>query len=286
MLSEEFWPSATNTVAAMRRWPGSQEPTHTGFQVNLGAQTPFFKVLSADPARMRRFSVAMEDLSTGEGFEASHLATGYDWSRIAGSAEHPGVVVDMGGSLGFACAAIAQKTQGIRFVVQDLPHVVAGDPAAGLPENVRGRIEFMPADFFAEQKLKGADVYLIRWCMHNWSDQYALKILRGLVPAMKKGARVVINDGVLPEPKPLGPSWRSAADAEVKEGEQEVDAEWAEEKSMRTMDLIVMSALNAREREIDEWKALFKEADERFIWKGAWQPDGCRMWIIEAEWAG
>lgn len=270
----------------MRRWPASQEPTHTGFQVDLGEEKPFFKVLGADKTRMKRFSTAMEDLSTGEGFEVAHLARGYDWARIAGSAEAPGVVVDLGGGTGFTCAAIAQECEGVRFVVQDLSHVLAGTPGANLPEDVRSRIEFMPADFFAEQKVHGADVYLIRWCMHNWSDRYALKILRALVPALEKGARVIVNDGVLPELKPLGPSWRSAADAELEEGEEEVDAEWAEEKGIRTMDLIVMSALNAREREIDEWKALFKEADERFIWKGAWQPEGCRMWIIEAEWAG
>ncbi|GAB7347283.1 hypothetical protein MBLNU459_g3369t1 [Dothideomycetes sp. NU459] len=290
MLSEEFWPSATKAVEAMRRWPGSQEPTHTGFQVDLGAEKPFFKILSADPARMKRFSVAMEDLSTGEGFEASHLATGYDWGRIARTADaavEPALVVDVGGSLGFACAAIAQRWDGIRFVVQDVPHVVAAANAKqSLPAAVRDRIDFMAHDFFAEQPVRGADVYLIRWCMHNWSDQYALRILRGLVPALKKGARVVINDGVLPEPKPPGPSWRSGADAETREAEDDVDADWAEEKSMRTMDLVMLSALNAREREVDEWEALFKEADERFIWKGASRPDGCKMWIIEAEWAG
>jgi hypothetical protein len=35
--------------------------------------------------------------------------------------------------------------------------------------------------------------------MHNRSDAYAIKILQVLIPALKPGARVLINDGVLHE---------------------------------------------------------------------------------------
>ena len=31
-----------------------------------------------------------------------------------------------------------------------------------------------------------------------------MKILRALIPALKKGARIVINDGTLPEPGTVG----------------------------------------------------------------------------------
>ena len=292
MILEEFWPGATRVVEAMEKWPGSEEPVHTGLSVANGETKHLFTVLGADKARMERFGRAMASLSAGEGFEIGHLVTGYDWKQFEGQ---QGTVVDVGGSLGFASVALAEAYPGLKFVVQDLEKVYAGsDPQSKLPESVKGQIEFMAQDFFVENKVKGADVYLIRWCLHNWSDKYAIKILRALVPALKKGARIVVNDGVSPEPKGLGESWKDSKEltqdvAEGKETEaavEEVNANWMGEKSMRGMDLIMLQGLNAKERDVDEWKELFRQADERFVWKGAWQPDGCRMWIIEAEWAG
>lgn len=290
LLSEDIWGPACDTVSAMIEWPHSQDPTHTGFQKNLGEKKHFFEILSADQERMKRFSLGMEDLSTGGGFEAQHLASGYNWSQF-GSPSSPGRVVDVGGSLGFASAAIAAKHDNISFTVQDLPHVLANDPGADLPANVRDRIEFMPHNFFEEQPVRGADAYLFRWCMHNWSDEQALKILRALVPAMKRGARVIINDSILPEPNTLGPSWRDRMEVkgkkdELEEEEEEINAEWEEEKSIRTIDLVMLSVLNAKERDIDGWKALFREASEGFVWMSAQKPDGCKMWIIEVAWEG
>jgi len=58
----------------------------------------------------------------------------------------------------------------------------------------------MAHDFLTEQPVKNADVYFFRWIFHNWSDKYSIQILRALIPALKPGARVVINDNVLPEP--------------------------------------------------------------------------------------
>jgi len=72
-------------------------------------------------------------------------------------------------------------------------------------------------------------------------------MLRQLIPALKKGARVVINDHCLREPGEEG-AW--------------------DEKIMRTMDLVMLSLLNAREREEGAFRALFEEVDERFRFVG------------------
>ena len=65
----------------------------------------------------------------------------------------------------------------------------------------------MAHDFLSEQPIKNADVYLFRWIFHNWSDMYCIRILRNLIPALKGGAIILINDNVLPEPGTLG-SWQ------------------------------------------------------------------------------
>jgi hypothetical protein len=36
--------------------------------------------------------------------------------------------------------------------------------------------------------------------MHNHSDKYAKNMLQQLIPSLKKGAKIVINDHCLPEP--------------------------------------------------------------------------------------
>lgn len=90
-------------------------------------------------------------------------------------------------------------------------------------------------------------------------------MLRQLIPALKRGARVVINDHVL-----RGVGEESLYD----------------ERIMRTMDLVMLSLLNARERTEAEFEALFGEADGRFAFRGARRVEGCRMSVVEAVWEG
>lgn len=170
----------------------------------------------------------------------------------------------MGGSHGFASIAIAEAFPALNFVVQDLPLVVSSRSRT-LTSSLESRITFMPHDFFTPQPVLHADVYFFRWIFHNWSDSYSIRILRNLIPALKPGARIVINDNVLPQPGTL--------------------AHWKEER-IRSMDLTMLELQNARERELKDWEALFKEADERFEWNGGKRPEGSTLWILEAVWRG
>ena len=100
-------------------------------------------------------------------------------------------------------AHLAKEFHGLRFTVQDLAHSL-GDSGASLAPEIRDRVEFMVHDFLTPQPVHGADVYLFRWIFHNWSDLYCIRILKNLVPALKKGALIVVNDNVLPEPGTMG----------------------------------------------------------------------------------
>lgn len=52
----------------------------------------------------------------------------------------------------------------------------------------------------------------------------------------------------------------------------------------RAMDLNMLSILNARERDADEWESLFAEADPRFEFQDVKRPNGSNLAIIEAIW--
>lgn len=52
------------------------------------------------------------------------------------------------------------------------------------------------------------------------------------------------------------------------------------------MDMLMLTLCNARERDSDDWKMLFKQADERFHFVGAFVPEGSSLAIIEARWQG
>lgn len=67
----------------------------------------------------------------------------------------------------------------------------------------------MKYDFFTPQVVN-ADVYLYRWIFHNWQAEESIRILRAAIPALKPGARILINDGCLPAPG-TGHGWEEKA---------------------------------------------------------------------------
>lgn len=108
-------------------------------------------------------------------------------------------LVDVGGSHGNAAIKLAEKHPQLTCIVQDLPKVIEGVEAQ-LPAHLKGRVRYMAHDFWTEQSVKGADIYFFRWVFHDWADEYAVKILKQTIPALKPGARIVINDTCVPPP--------------------------------------------------------------------------------------
>lgn len=95
---------------------------------------------------------------------------------------------------------MAAKFPSLSFIVQDLEPVVRAAEKQPQAVELADRVKFQTHDFLTEQPVHGADVYFFRWILHNWSDKYCVKILRNLIPALKPGAKIVLNDNVLPKP--------------------------------------------------------------------------------------
>ena len=122
-----------------------------------------------------------------------HVIEAFDWSSIT-----DGTVVDIGGSNGATMAALSERYPSLHCIVQDLSSTVARRPPLSLHR--KDGVSFMAHDFFHEQPCKQADVYFFRLVLHDWSDEHATQILRALIPALKPGCHILLNEWCLPEP--------------------------------------------------------------------------------------
>ena len=198
-IAEEFWPSLARTVDATEKWPASEEPNESGYSVAYGTDENPFDIIKKDPKRQQQFIDAMSYSHLHQSYNMKHLLDNYDFGAIG---PHP-TVVDVGGSHAQVSIAIAQRFPNVKCVVQDLPDTIAGMPEH-VPAELQERVTGLAHDFLQPNPTPGADVYLLRWILHDWSDKYSVKILQNLIPALKKGAKIVINDICVPQPGVLG----------------------------------------------------------------------------------
>ena len=129
-----------------------------------------------------------------------------------------------------------------------------------VPDNLKSRISFQAQDILEPNTLHGADVYLLRSILHDWSDKYAILILKNLVPALKDGARILIADFIMPE-QGKGPNWV--------------------ERLSTTKSMQMMTVVNAKERTEEDWADIVRRADQRFELKAMVTPSGAAMAVIE-----
>lgn len=88
-------------------------------------------------------------------------------------------------------------------------------------------------------------------------------IIKALIPALKPGAKVVINDRVVP-------------------GRGE--APYLAEREARDYDMYMLAFQNAKERTANDWTMLFKESDPRFKPTRLCQPSKSSLAIVEVTW--
>ncbi|CAG8977344.1 hypothetical protein HYALB_00011358 [Hymenoscyphus albidus] len=259
-LCNDLWKPVSRVLDAMRKWPNSQESNETGANLANETDLNWYDFIQKKDGMAKRYGLAMQAHSGREGFDTVHTVEGYPWGELQDGA----TVVDMGGSQGHVSIAVAEAYPKLKFIVQDTEGMRQANIIGSIPKELQGRVQLTTHDFFTPQ-IVVADVYFFRWIFHGFSEKYCIKILRELTPALKKGARILINDGTLPDPGTVG---------------------YEEEKSIRILDVIMQVTVNARERELEDWAELFAVADSRYKFLKAWKPEKSRMWFIEAEWTG
>lgn len=195
---QEFTPAALKLPETLKRFPGSQKAPEAAIAVANGStgNQDIFSAISHDAGRVERFGNAMSFNTTILETSADDLVDNAPWSPARSTqCPCPKIIVDVGGSRGKLCEAFLRKYPGIDMaIVEDLPEVTKKNLESQAPEDVGDRIKYQSYDFFTDQIVKNADVYVFRTVIHDWPDSYAIRILRNQIPALKTGARILIND--------------------------------------------------------------------------------------------
>ncbi|KLO10090.1 S-adenosyl-L-methionine-dependent methyltransferase [Schizopora paradoxa] len=176
----------------------SSEPTASAFCKAFKTDKSAWEWLDEAEQHERRvrFGVGMEGVArTGPQGLASKA---FDWNAIP----EGGKIVDVGGGIGAISIELAKAAPKLKFVVQDRAAAVEdgrkrleGSDSELLKSN---RIVFQAHSFFDEQPIKDASVFFLKHVFHDWSDAYALKILRRLRDAATPSTRLFVLDRIIP----------------------------------------------------------------------------------------
>ncbi|KAI4615577.1 uncharacterized protein J4E87_009036 [Alternaria ethzedia] len=175
-------------------------------------------------------------------------------------------VVDIAGSAGHDDAVLAAKFPKLKIVVEDLPEV-APVFEKEFPSELKSRVSFRTHNMFDPQPVE-ADIYILKWILHDWPDVESVKILQALRPALRSGARVIFIDYV------------------GKQGPSEEELPRSIQGFGTATDLRMMALFNAKERPVDAWKDVFRQADERFDVVRVEADPLSFMCVLEAVWRG
>ncbi len=135
------------------------------------------------PDEGARFGDAMRQMTA---VDLAALARAYPWPRR-------GVICDVGGGIGTLLAAILARRPRARGILVDAPAVLGEAEHYLAGQGVAERVERVAGDLFAGLRAR-ADVYVMKWILHDWSDGACLQMLRNLRATMPPGSKLVSID--------------------------------------------------------------------------------------------
>jgi len=147
-----------------------------------------FEYLGSNPDAARVFDAAMTSV---HGRESLPMAQAYDFSRF-------GRVVDIGGGNGSLLSTILNEHPNVKGIVFDLPGVIARTKESIAQAELDDRLSLETGNFF-ESVPPGADCYLMRHIIHDWTDEECGVILKNCHDAMSNGATLLIAESVIPD---------------------------------------------------------------------------------------
>lgn len=211
-----FWQTSIRLADSVRRGRNYVEET-------LGADLWGYLGQHNDEAWM--FRTAMTDISAPVVRDAV----------AALDAAASGFVVDVGGASGTFVGEMVQRNRHLTGAVFDLPQAMPGVAEHAEQLGIPDRMSGIAGDFF--ESVPAADYYLLKFILHDWSDESCIKILSNIRRAMKPGARLFVVEMVITE-----------RDVPV---------------NAALLDMVMLFSLTGQERELAEYEKLLNAADLR-----------------------
>ena len=107
-------------------------------------------------------------------------------------------IVDVGGGHGGLITSILKQNPQAIGVLYDADVVISGAKPRLEAAGVADRCKAVAGDFFKEVP-DGGDAYVMKWIIHDWEDEKAIRILNNCRSRMKPNGRLIIVDCVVPD---------------------------------------------------------------------------------------
>jgi len=151
-----------------------------------------------------------------------------------------GTLCDVGGSEGGTLRLLLEHYPGAKGIVYDRPTVASRATTAFAKNDLSDRARGIGGDFFGAfpAELAQCDVFILKHILHDWADDHCIQILRGIQSVAKPGAKLAVVEHV------VGVSGAGMERA----------------KAMMDLNMMASCESGAKERSVDEYKALFTAA--------------------------
>jgi O-methyltransferase domain len=137
-------------------------------------------------------------------------ATGDEGAAIAAAHNVSGYrrIVDVGGGHGALLAAVLNRYPSPSGVLFDLSDAVETACGAINRHFAAGRVEKVPGDF-SDAVPAGGDAYLLKWIVHDWDDEAAIRILTTAEQPWRRLAKSFSSRSLFPQARlvPRPPAW-------------------------------------------------------------------------------
>ena len=165
-------------------WGRFPEAVRTGeHQVQAAHGNPtIFDYFAKHTDEASAFTQSMTNLSIASAVE---VAAVLDTKGVA-------LALDVGGASGHVVRAMMKLNTDLSGGVFDLPSVVPAAAEAARADGLSHRFTAIGGDFFEE--VPPADLYVLKYVLHDWDDASCVRILRNCRQSLVKGGRVVIVD--------------------------------------------------------------------------------------------
>jgi hypothetical protein len=179
-----------------------------------------FDYLAQHPDEAERFSAGMTSMTAVWG------------PAIADAIDTAGMqcAVDVGGANGTLLQLLQRKDPSLRGIVFDRPNIIEHAKAAIERSDLAERTSAVGGSFF--ESIPEGDLLLLKFILHDWSDEECVTILQRCREALAPGGRIAVVDMVVDKANPHA----------------------------ALSDMVMLTATTGRERTIEEFDALFDAA--------------------------